>query len=138
MSRDFVHTPRRPGFLSDDEGASAIEFSLWFPLVMVMFFSLVDASILFFTHARMSDTARAAAREMSVGGLAINDAALDEFVKNRIGPGYTSDVSFGTTRSFTVSITGKAAEMGAFGVVSLATTKLNATVTGKIEPAHGR
>jgi len=121
-------------FRRDETGAASVELVVWLPFFLGLFFLLVDTSVTFFQYARMWDTARDGARQMSVGTLGRSQEELDNFVAARLGSGFTGVFTGGSTTSLTVSISGTSEAMGVFGIVSSVAGGLDARVTMATEP----
>ncbi len=70
---------RRP-----DRGASAVEFALVMPILLVIVFALIQYGMYFFSAQTGSNTVNVAARQLTVGNCSTT-AALNTLVVNRLG-----------------------------------------------------
>jgi Flp pilus assembly protein TadG len=75
--------PRRSG-RRDDRGASAVEFALVLPFLLVIVFGLIQYGLYFFSSQTGSNTVNVAARQLTVGNCD-TDAELNTLVNNRLG-----------------------------------------------------
>lgn len=76
-------------FLRDEHGAVTIEFILWIPVIMALLAIVIDATIIYITHADMWTAARDTARRMVTGSLlseADAEAYAAQAVSLREGP----------------------------------------------------
>jgi hypothetical protein len=60
-------------FVNDESGGPTIEFVTIFPAFVVMLLFVLDASILYLTHADLFNTSRDVARRVAVGDLHVAD-----------------------------------------------------------------
>jgi len=78
-------------FLRDDRAAATIEFILWIPVIMALLAIVIDATMIYVTHADMWNAARDTARRMVTGAL-MSEADAEAFaaqaVSLREGPYY--------------------------------------------------
>jgi Flp pilus assembly protein TadG len=80
-------------FLRDEQGAATIELVVWIPFVFALFFLVVDASVFYWQYATLWDTARDAARQISIGTMAPSSADVTTFAQSRMGTMATGFVS---------------------------------------------
>ena len=91
------------------EGASAVEFAIILPLLLILVFGIIEFSILFYDKAMITNASREGAREGIVydydpdGGLNHPDdaeigATVDQYVQNHL-------ISFGSSSVVTTTIT---------------------------------
>ena len=91
------------------EGASAVEFAIILPLLLILVFGIIEFSILFYDKAMITNASREGAREGIVyrydpdGGLNHPDdaeivATVDQYVQNHL-------ISFGSSSGVTTTIT---------------------------------
>lgn len=76
---------RASRFSADDSGAVLVEFTLIFPLLLIMTFGAVQYGMLFLTYNGMLNAARETARLWSVGQLATDAAARTDIAGRRAG-----------------------------------------------------
>lgn len=74
---DFVR--RHSAFVSSEEGAVTLPFLIWLPLVIFLFFMILDFSYAFTVNASMWQQARVAARGMSM--YSINAPEAEDFIR---------------------------------------------------------
>lgn len=60
--------------LSDDRGSVTLEYAIWFPVFFAFLITVVEVSLILFSHARMWDVARDYGRRVAVGEIAPRDA----------------------------------------------------------------
>lgn len=72
-------------FRKDESGAALIEFTLIFPLLLIMTFGAVQYGMLFLTYNGMLNAARETARLWSVGQIATDAAARTDIASRRAG-----------------------------------------------------
>lgn len=75
--------PRRSG-RRDDRGASAVEFALVLPFLLLIVFALIQYGLYFFSAQTGSNTVNVAARQLTVGNCDTT-AELNTLVNNRLG-----------------------------------------------------
>lgn len=68
----------------DDRGASAVEFALVMPLLLIIVFALIQYGLYFWAAQTGSNTVNVAARQLTVGNCD-TDAELATMVQNRLG-----------------------------------------------------
>ena len=81
----------------DERGATAVEFALIAPILLVMFSGIVEGSVLLHTWGNMQNLGRQAARSAAIGEF--NKTQAETLVKNRMqasggGPNVTATVTF--------------------------------------------
>jgi Flp pilus assembly protein TadG len=76
----------------DERGATAVEFALLMVPMLVIVFGLIQYGLYFYSSQTGSNTANAAARQLSVGNCQ-SDASLATFVNGRLGAAKTADAT---------------------------------------------
>ena len=106
--------PSRPGlaaFLADEGGAATIELVVWIPFFFALFFLVGDASVFYWQYATLWDTARDAARQISIGTLSPSDTAVTTFARSRMGTTVSGKVVDSGSISPTVEVTSTFGDM---------------------------
>ena len=76
----------------DERGATAVEFALLMVPMLVIVFGLIQYGLYFYSSQTGSNTANAAARQLSVGNCQDADD-LDDLVNGRLGAAATGDAT---------------------------------------------
>lgn len=115
--RPMADTRTRIGrFLTDEQGAVTIEFTVLVPFFILLMVLLVDTSVVYMTHSEMFSTARDIARRMSTGELSTEQEVLDYaagtlFLGDRT---YTVDADFGEEMRCAIAV--PVADAAIFGI----------------------
>ena len=78
-----MFTPQFDKFQKDERGAATIEMVLWLPFIFFCFLMVLDASMIFANHARVSRIVQDANRTYAVGGIATCDMTED-YIEARV------------------------------------------------------
>lgn len=104
------------GFLRDTDGAATLEFVLWFPMVMIMFFLLVDATMIFHGQSQVLRVLQDGNRNMSIGRFA-TVKETEDYIENQLGRLSPNAVASSTVTAGVLSttVTFPAADMQMIG-----------------------
>jgi Flp pilus assembly protein TadG len=91
-----VQLPVCPRRRRGDDGASAVEFALIAPFLLLLFFGIVQYGLYFYSAQVGSNPANAAARQLSVGNCQ-GSGALQTFVDGQLGSAKTASATLTTT-----------------------------------------
>jgi Flp pilus assembly protein TadG len=93
--------------LKDQEGASAIEFAIVLPLLMMMLFGIIEFSIAFYDKAMITNASREGARAGIVLQPAPREAATEDAEIQNVIDYFLADklITLGTTNIPAVAIT---------------------------------
>jgi Flp pilus assembly protein TadG len=119
------------------DGTVTVEFVLWLPVFLSVIMLSTDASMMFLRQSNFWNVSRETARIVSRHGL--DSVAAEKFAASNAAFGnYTPKVSVKVDElasTVTVTITGRAAKMAPFGVISFALgDTVSAQVTQTLEP----
>ncbi len=129
-------SPERPASaVADDRGGVTVEFVIWFPFIVGIAALVADLSLIFATNANMYDTARDAARLMSVRHASPTEA--EDYVRGHLLLGRSDEYRINATdgADVAVEISTTIADASVFGAyAALLPGDLTARVTMVKEP----
>lgn len=82
--RRWVSTGRCGALRRDERGAAAIEFALLLPVLLLLFFGIVQFGLLFSVHSTMQNASREAARAVAL--LGDDDSGGELSAEDALGP----------------------------------------------------
>lgn len=119
----------------DEDGTATVEFVLWVPVFFLILALVVDASMIFLSHANMWSVARDATRRISVREM--TGAEAQTYVADKLGflSGAVVVTIDDVGPDVSVNIAAPISEMDMFGILGFVSSQnLNARVTQSLEP----